>query len=352
MASLTDTAYYTRRTINWIILGLIAYFILRFFWGFLTSALLFLFPPRPAPPNHRFNKLPVVAFPAPESSPSGNFSIKLETISGSLPRASDSARVYFMSKSSARLPAIINAQNFAKKLSFDPNPIQENKTVYRFNDTETPLRKLQYDIVSNNFVLNYRFEQDTGLFTEGVITDPEKIVDEAKNFLRTHDLFLDDFSRGTTKTTLLKLVGNTLMPVDSISQTNAVRVDFFRGSVNKFSLVTPRPDEGQIRILFSPSKNAKKRILEVVYTNWPIEYEEFGTYKIKTSSEAWLELQNGQGFIAKYPDNGDMQGVVRNVYLAYYDSFDPQTYLQPVFVFEGDHEFKAYVPAIVKEWVE
>jgi len=40
------------------------------------------------------------------------------------------------------------------------------------------------------------------------------------------------------------------------------------------------------------------------------------------------------------------------VYLAYYDSLDPQTYLQPVFVFEGDDDFLAYVPAVEAAWVD
>ncbi len=44
--------------------------------------------------------------------------------------------------------------------------------------------------------------------------------------------------------------------------------------------------------------------------------------------------------------------VVRNVYLAYYDSFEPQTYMQPVFVFEGDDNFQALVPAVSQEWIE
>ena len=43
---------------------------------------------------------------------------------------------------------------------------------------------------------------------------------------------------------------------------------------------------------------------------------------------------------------------VRTVTLAYYDSLDPQNYLQPVFVFEGDDGFLAYVPAVALPWTE
>ena len=73
---------------------------------------------------------------------------------------------------------------------------------------------------------------------------------------------------------------------------------------------------------------------------------------MKPSSTAWEELQAGRGFIARYPTNGAISIVVRQVYLGYYDSFDPQMYLQPVFVFEGDNGFLAYVPAVIPEWIE
>ena len=64
-------------------------------------------------------------------------------------------------------------------------------------------------------------------------------------------------------------------------------------------------------------------------------------------------MQNGgSGFVARYPTNGSTTAVIRNVRLGYYDSYDPETYLQPIYVFEGDYGFTAYVPAISPEWVE
>ncbi|MBI5619928.1 hypothetical protein HY950_03130, partial [Candidatus Gottesmanbacteria bacterium] len=67
--------------------------------------------------------------------------------------------------------------------------------------------------------------------------------------------------------------------------------------------------------------------------------------------QAWQELQSGMGFIARYPATG-ASVTVRNVTIAYYDSFEPQMYLQPVFVFEGDDGFVSYVPAVAPPWTE
>lgn len=80
MASLTETAYYTRRTVNWTILVIIGYVVLRFAWGIFSTAYLAVFPPKPQAANHAFGKLPAVHFPAPMASPSGQLIYQLETI--------------------------------------------------------------------------------------------------------------------------------------------------------------------------------------------------------------------------------------------------------------------------------
>jgi hypothetical protein len=277
----------------------------------------------------------------------------LETITGGLPKfASDSAVVYFMPKDPPNLLAITKTQDFAKKLEFDPTPFQETRTIYRFQDLQFPLRKLQYDIVSNNFVMKYSYEQDTGLFTEGTIRDQNVAIQDAIEFLKNNQIYKTDFEHGSRKVIKQRLVGFLLIPTDNLSTTDAMQVNLFRGSVNSLAVVTPNPDEGQIQILLSGAKTPKKKILEVIYTYWPIDQQTAATYSLKPIESAWQELQSGGGFIAKFPINGETTATIRNIYLAYYDSFEPQTYLQPVYVFEGDHEFTAYVHAINPEWVE
>lgn len=352
MASLTETAYYTRRAVNWGILAIIIYILLRILWAVLLVVWMILFPPRAAPPNHAFAKLPKLSFPQPESSPTAQLTFTLETISGTLPQASASGKVYFMPKQAAKLLGISQTQEFAKLLTFDQTPFQETRTVYRFDDPQNPLRKLRFDIVSENFIMRYAYEQDISVFTEGTLNNPQKIKDEARSFLEKYHIFPSDFVNGYQIVTNLKLVGNTLVEVPNVSQSNAMRVDFFRGSVNKFKLMTSNPKEGQIQILFSPSPDLKRRILEIIYTYWPVDEGTSATYEFRPVGQAWQELQNGAGYIAQYPDNNETNIIIRNVYLAYYDTFEPQTYLQPIYVFEGDHGFKAYVPAITPEWIE
>lgn len=350
MANLTETAYYTRRTINWMILSVLAYIVLRFVWGVFIATWIQIFPPKPPPPNFRFGKLPAVKFP--DASPSAQFTYRLETIEGQVPVASESAAVYFMPKTAANLLALTRTQEFATRLGLNPDPIEETKAVYRFEDATAPLRRLRYDIVSNNFILRYGFEQDTGLFSERNLVGVDEAIAVSKAMLQNFTLYGPDLSQGNSKVNFLKLVGDKLISTTSLSQADAVRVDFFRRSVSGMKLFPPNPDEGQVVFVFSGSKNEKKKILQVAYTLWSIDYETQGTYALKPSSTAWEELQAGRAYIARYPTSAATNVVIRQVYLGYYDSFDPQMYLQPIFVFEGDFGFLAYVPAVSPEWTE
>jgi hypothetical protein len=350
MASLTETAYYTRRAINWGILAIIGYILLRIFWSIFVMVWLAIFPPKPPPPNHAFGKLPKLAFPATATA-SGQLTFQLETIEGKILKASESATVYFMPKAAPNLLALTKTQEFAKLLGFDPTPISESKNIYRFNDPEFPLRRLRYDIVSNNFILRYAFEQDPALFTEKNLPTIESATTEALSMLRNNKLYVDDLAGGSTKITYLKLVSDKLISTTSLSQSDAVRIDFFRQPIGSTPIFTPFPDEAPVSIILSGSTSSGKHILQFAYTFWPIDYQTTATYEMKTGDLAWEELRGGQGHIARYPKSGSA-AVVRNVYLAYYDSFEPQMYLQPIFVFEGDDGFLGFVPAVSALWVE
>ncbi len=351
MSSLTETAYYTRRTINWTIIAVVGYIILRMFWGILINVYVTVFPPKAPPPNHAFGTLPTLKFPASAASPSGQLVYQLQTIQGSVPDASPSANVYFMPKTGSNLLALSTAQTFAKRLGFDITPISDpsNNNVYRFDDPTAPLRHLWYDVVSTNFIIRYDFQQDAGLFLNNVVPTAGAAQSEAKNLLQTYGLYPADFAGGDVTVTFYKVSANNLVPVSSQSQADAVRVDFYRPYIASTPVVTGVTG-GPISIIFSGSQNSKKRVLQFSYTYWPVDYQTIATYPLKTGTQAWQELESGGGYVLHYPKG--LLITVRNVYLAYYDSLDPQTYLQPVFVFEGDDGFMAYVPAVSPEYVD
>jgi len=352
MGSLTETAFYTRRTINWTILAVIGYVLLRMFWSMFITLYLTIFPPKAPPPNHAFGTLPVQTFPANEASPPAQLIYQLQTIEGSVPNASPSANVYFMPKKGSNLLALSTAQTFAKRLGFVTTPIPEasSKNIYRFDDATSQLRHLWYDIVTTNFIIQYDFARDAGLFLNNDVPSDIEARNEARNLLQTYGLYPDDLTGGDIKVSYYRVLDNDLVPVTSQSQADAVRVDFFRPYIAGTRVVTGSLSEGPISIVLSGSKNSKKRLLQFTYHYWPIDYQTVATYALKTSAQAWQEVQTGNAYVLKYPKTPLI--TVRNVYLAYYDSIAPQTYLQPVFVFEGDDGFVAYVPAIDPQFIE
>lgn len=353
MASLTETAFYTRRAVNWGIVAVIGYIVLRIFWGMFIVLWLTIFPPKPPPPNYAFGKLPALVFPVQTASPSSPLIYHLETIQGSIPSASDTANIYFMPKEASNLLAVTDAQTFAKKLNFDTKPIQEtgSKTVYRFDDPTLPLRHLWYDIISKNFIIKYNYAQDAGIFLEKNIPNPQTAIKEASNFMKTHSLLKDDFVDGSQEVIYLKFSGNTLVETTSQSQADAVRVNFYRHNVANTKVVTATPGKALISFVISGAKDTRKRIVEITYTYWPLENETYATYGLISGTQAFEALQSGYGYIVSYP-LGSTVATIRNVTLAYYDAVEPQTYMQPIFVFTGDNGFMAYVPAVNPDWIE
>ena len=68
---------------------------------------------------------------------------------------------------------------------------------------------------------------------------------------------------------------------------------------------------------------------------------------------AFSELQNGQAYIANLGLNKDDDVLkIRRVYLAYFDPDIVTEYYQPIYVFEGDNGFIAYLPAVTPDYYQ
>ena len=79
--------------------------------------------------------------------------------------------------------------------------------------------------------------------------------------------------------------------------------------------------------------------------------DESATYPIKTAEEAFEELKNGKGHIASHR-GGDLNILIKKVYIGLYAEGRIQKYITPVIVFEGNNEFLGFVSAIKDEWID
>ena len=348
MATLTETAYYSRLGIKWGAIGLVIFIILRILFFIALDAIRSAFP-RTLKPDNRFGVLTKIAFPQ-TASPSAQLTFKLQTISGDVPVASSAARIYFMPKNRPNLLSLSRAQSFVSRLGFTSSPNQIADTSYRWIDLKSPLRTIEVDIVSNHFTLNYAFAQDLTLFAERQIPTPQQIQKEAQDFLQQSNLKNTDLNP-QPQISYLKLVGDQLEPTTSQSVADAVKVDYFRKDIEGTQVVTDHTGDGIITFIFSGSRRADRRLLRVKYRYWPVDYNTQGVYKLKTTEVAYRELQAGAAYYAALPSN-QTQIPITNVRLGYYDGSASQLYLQPVFIFEGEKNFVSYVPAVAPPWTE
>ena len=171
-------------------------------------------------------------------------------------------------------------------------------------------------------------------------------------FLQNNGVLTENLSNGRTEVIYLKYSQENLAKALFFSEANFARVNLFRQDIKGIKAMPPNPQESNVMILLSSAKDTAKNIVEVKYINFPVSQERFATYSLKDTTTVWNQLTSGKGFIANLGNNPSGKITLRDAYLAYYDSNEPQNFLQPVIVFEGDNDFFAYVPAVTDSWVE
>lgn len=359
MATLTEVAFYTRKSVKVFSGAIVAIIILRFVWGIVFDAWQSIFPPPPTPPTLAFGALPVIKFPTSSASSSADLQYTLETISGKLPTFPYTMKVYYMPKTGSSFGKDDQMRAQAKLLGFTqtPNEIGGRPNVWLFNDFSSLLRYLEYDATNAGFKLIYDYKSDLNVFNRGAFSDKVKIISDAISFYGNLGLLPTDLSVKDPIVTFYKLDGTNLAQTSSLFETDAVKVSFSRTAIiegkTTFPIVNGDLTNTPVTILLSGSSDQNKKILEGRYFYQPISYENWATYPLVSPTDAYAELIAGKAFIASVPKDFSGKNItIRQVYLAYYDSEIPQAVFQPVVVFSDEQGFMAYVPAISRQWLK
>lgn len=344
MATLSETSYYARKGIKYGAITIVLLLVGKFAYGTFITYWKTAHPPPTPPPEVKFGKIPKIKFPISESSLPA-FSYRLQTIEGIPPNLQDRANVYFMPQPGPNLLALDRAKERARKIGFTEEPIRLSATLYRWEGKTDPPTNLELDIISGNFKLSYPYLQDESLRINGG-PSRQQAISTAKNFLSPFESLPNDLADERTNTQPLKFSGEKLVPAIAIADTQIIRANFYRASLDELPVFPPSPKLSLITFLISNSTDPRKKIAEINYAYNQIERETFSSYPLKSSAQAWQELQAGQGYIANLGRNDNGEITIRRIYLAYYESAQPQKFLQPIFVFEGDNDFYAYAAAI------
>lgn len=348
MLTLTKAADVTKKLV---IIGVF----LTIFIGFLIviantikTTISTLKPPPPPQLTTVFGTLPQISFPDQTFPTDIRFS--LETLSGNIQSASPTAKIYFLPKQQKSLLTNIRANQDAKNIGIDSPAVSvNNKLVYQSNNKEFSI-----DPISRNFTYLYNFVSDPSVFTGSNILTQSAATTIAGGFLRTLDALPKDYSQ-TPTVTFLTYNGAQFIPIgtsENSSVATAARVDYFRNKVDSLPVVNPEFNKGNISVIVAKNQDKNKQIITAERNYQEISNEDVGIYPVKSGESAWADFLNGQGYIPN-PGNSAItkRAVIRNSYLAYYDTGSEISYLVPVYVFVGDDGFVGYVQALEVQWI-
>lgn len=350
MATLTETAYYARKTINYGIIAIIALIFLKTGLSAFISYWQKTHPQPPAPPNVLFGKLPKLEFLEKDSTMSA-LTYKLETVTGGFPKIPDQLKVYFMPLASADFLGFDYAQEQAKKMKFNGEVRKIDDQTYQWSDQNFPERTLTFNIINGNFTVFYDYRLNKSILGEKNLPSKEKAINDVKSLLSGLNLLKSDLEKGKTSISYLRydLDNNKLLEVNSSLEANFVKISLLRGDVDKLPIYYSDINRAPVVIILSGANDDSKKLISLEYNYQLIDYENSATYPLISSEEAFEKLKAGQGYISSY--KGTNQATIRDIMLGYFDSERQQAYLQPIYVFSGDDDFIGYVQAVKEEWI-
>lgn len=346
MATLTEVAGVSRKGIKWGILILVVLMLIPSAWKAVRAIYSRLNPPPPPPPTVRYGKLPKLGFPSRQEQATPEF--KLETIGGGLPAdLANQGKVYLVSINRSRLFAEDRARDKARRLGFTSEFIRMDDQIYRFVHQTQPA-EMVVNSISGGFSYRLDWTQNRAVYTTHSVPVGGQAVAEAKGWLNQLGLLPGELSEGTGTFNYLVATGSAMVPTELFYEANFTRVDLYRAAKDDLRIMTSGGDTSPVSIIFS-GLAAPERVVAANYQFSEVQDTEFSTYPLKSVTQAWEEMQKGNGYLAK---RAGQSVIVRKVGLAYYESNDPQGFLQPVYVFEGDAGFIGYVQAVSDEYVQ
>jgi hypothetical protein len=342
--TLTKAAYWARFFVKYGTMGIASIILVLFLgktgWSLWKAA----HPDPPPPPDMAFGRIPRVQFPDKNKV---NHEFVLETPDGTLPDFGDRVKIYFIPRSSSTILALENAKLLAKDFDFAGEPKKINEGVYEFEGFLGYV--LTVNALSGNFDLKYQYLNDQTLMRSGMLPGKDEAIQTAKAFLNRGRKLAEDLDQGTSSVSYYKIMPGKLEEAASLSEADLLRVDFFRDKVaDEFRVVSVEADKASVSVLISGSQDEKRRVVEVDYRYVPVDESKLATYPIKPIDVAWGEVKAGQYYPAEDVENGTV--IIRRVEMAYFEPLVGTNFFQPVFLFEGDKGFVAYVPALATEW--
>ncbi len=340
MATLTEVSKVARKGV---VIG-IGFVIFLMMYPILRASAIAIYrkynPPPPPPPNARYSQLPILNFPPVQQQwPQ----VKLETVTGGFPRLPLTVKVYLVSQNKSRLSSLDNYRRKATAIGLSSDPVQIDDIRYRFLHPRIQANMV-VNLITDQIEYKYDWTRDRNEIVPGKIGPPDGEIQKARSFFAQLGLTYDDLQKGEGKVTYYVATGSAFLPTNNYVEAMFSRVDLFRASLDNLPFVTAGGNFSPVNVVFS---STVKKELEIISANYYysklISATEFATYSMQGVEKAYTDLTNGKGYIVR---NTLPVATIRQISLAYFEPNEPQDYIQPVYVFEGDAGFLAYVQAV------
>lgn len=348
--TLTHFTHYGRLAVKYGLIGLVALMVGRAFFSAVIQFWKATHPTPPPPPTVGFGKLPPIAFEKQTSSDKPK-SYSLEFATKDLPDFGDRAKVFLMPKAAPSLLADEEVKKVAATYDFIFEPEVLDSRTYRWTKSQPIEMNIKIDIQNMNFSLGSDYLSRPGLLSNNTLPENFEAVTRVKTFLSAADLLSRDIATSSGKVSYLKSLGGELSEAFSLSDADFVQVDLDRIPINgKYEMVSPDGKRGVVSAIITGALSGNSSIVSMEYHHKKIDYSQVETYPLRTAASAWKILQAGEGYIVNKGENNT--AVIRRVDLSYYDDWAEQSFLQPVYVFRGDDDFMAYVPALDPQFIQ
>ncbi len=346
--TLTEVSYYARRFlplfIIFFLLLLILFYVFKIIFFYTFSS-----PTKTVYYNPAFGKINEPKLQE-EASPAAGFSYTLDTVEGEPVTATESAKVYYLPAVTPKFGYREKIYLIAKILGFDTEKVKhklvDKEAIFTDLDSE-----LKIDISNYNFSFEQKFSKDPSIFNETLIPSRTEIENKAISFLTAVGRYPDELAKGRINLIYFAYnpQSNQMIPTQRINEANVVEVDFYRADVDGFSVVSPRYFNSQNYVVLA-FNSAGYKVLRAQINFFEKSDSQIGVYPVKTGQAAFDDLKTSKAIIVSYAkDKKDI--IVKKMFMAYFDPDIYQSYLQPVYVFLGDNDFVAYVPAIAANYL-
>ncbi len=345
-----------------------------FFGGPGIQYLIKLFYVTKEPPNPIYGNLDPLEFINKEVT--GDQVYKLNTKNGKLPgKFPYKIEVYKYKPVSFSYLAGENAEKDALFMGYDQEDLITDLkgTVYRWRRTDTS-SFLEIDIHSRRFYADSDIAKNTSFVQVGRM-DEQYAKSNAIKFFEQLSRMDETYENGDLKVTFAYIGGNKLFATTALRDVQYARVDLYR-KIGDYVVLGTDPKVGNLNVLMAIPKNTREQ--PIVYPRANAVYKEIditstpqASYPLIDITTAWEAVKNGKGVITSArPSNSSVfdkestpivnEILIDNIYLAYYESSKEQTYIQPIYVFEGKYkslgsqggDIAIYLPAISGEYVK